>query len=113
MKNKTTNEGEGLVSPYLLLNMDALHLNSGKSNVTQNTMKSIGLTEDAIEDLLECRYNKIRNMGSRSIWNYDGYESNSAIELYIRQGDGSWALTAYACIKNKNTGLWQITMEEI
>lgn len=113
MKNKTINEGGGLVSPYLLVNISTLRVNVGKSNIAQDTMSGLGLTEDAIDDLIECRYNKVRDTNDRSVWSYDGYETSTSIELYIRQGDGDWAMTAFACRKDKNTGLWTISMMEV
>lgn len=113
MKNKTTNEMEGLVSPYLELDMEALYNIGTASSVTQETMDGIGLTDEAIDALLECRYCKVRNIGSRDVFEYSGYENPTYTYLFFRQGDGFDIMTAHSLRKNKTTGIWSITLNEI
>ena len=113
MKNKTINEKEGLVSPYLLLDMDALYHIGNSSGVPQDTMDGIGLTDEAIDALLECRYCKVRNNDSRDVFEYSGYETATYTYLFFRQGDGSDVLTAHSLQKNKTTGIWATTLNEI
>ena len=113
MKNKTTNDMEGLVSPYLELDMEALYNIGTSPSVTQETMDGIGLTDEAIDALLECRYCKVRNVGSRDVFEYSGYDDTDFICLFFRQGDGGDVLKAHSLQKDKTTGIWDTTLNEI
>lgn len=121
MKHKGIIQDEGIVSARLMVDMESLYDTFGEKNVsgiatlTQSEMDAFGLTEDAVDGLLDARYNKIASniAGIRDIWSYDGYEVGAYIYLFIRQGDGSDVLNAYSLTKTKSNNTWRITFTEI
>lgn len=121
MKHKGIIQAEGVVSARLMVDMESLYDTFGEKNVsgiatlTQSEMDAFGLTEEAVDALLDARYNKIASniAENRDIWSYDGYEQGSYIYLFIRQGDGAEVLNAYSLTKTKSNNTWRVTFTEI
>ena len=121
MEHKGKIQAEGIVSARLMVDMESLYDTFGEKNVsgvatiTQSEMDAFGLTEEAVDALLDARYNKIASniAENRDIWSYDGYEIGTYIYLFIRQGDGSDVLNAYSLTKTKSNNTWKVTFTEI
>ena len=121
MKHKGKIQAEGIVSARLMVDMESLYDTfeskhvSGVATLTQSEMDAFGLTEEAVDALLDARYNKIASniAGIRDIWSYDGYEDGAYIYLFIRQGDGADTMYAYSLRKTKSNNTWRITFTEI
>lgn len=121
MKHKGEIQDEGIVSARLMVDMESLYDTwesksaSGIATLTQSEMDAFGLTEDAVDALLDARYNKIASniAGYRQVWSYDGYDEGSYIYLFIRQGDGADVLNAYSLRKTKSNNTWRVAFTEI
>lgn len=116
MKNKGTyKDNESIVSSRLKLDMELLRDLAGQSNISQSEMDSVGLTDVAVDGLLEARYNKVfDDWGDyRSVWSYDCYESSAQVRIFLRQGDVGDELEAFRVVKSRSTNKWSITLIEI
>ena len=121
MKHKGKIQDKGIVSARLLVDMESLYDTwesksaSGIATLTQSEMDAFELTEEAVDALLDARYNKIASniADQRDIWSYDGYENDTYIYLFIRQGDGADVLNAYSLRKTKSNNTWRVTFTEI
>lgn len=85
---------------------------TGISNAAMSNL--VGLTDAAINDLLDGKCNKVIGKGTeREVWDYTAYETQQNIFIYFRRGDGfntdDWYYLDYA----KTTGKWNITFGEI
>lgn len=111
----TGNEGtESGTARALVLDMDALNEMGSAQDVPQSTMNAIGLTDQAVSELLDAKYNKIVGKGTlRDVYSYDGFESTIYSVIYIKQGDVVDTYQSYALTKNKNNNMWNITYVEI
>ena len=77
------------------------------SGVSNNTMANLGLTEQAIENILDGRYNKVVGSGAnRDVWNYSAYENTSEICIFLRQGNAVFDFKY-----NKSESTWTIADE--
>lgn len=82
--------------------------------VADAEMASVGLTTDVISGILEARYNKAIGAGDdREVWNYDGYDGGTAINIFFRQGDGFDVHNSYSLRRDTATGYWTIYYTEI
>lgn len=97
----------------LVINFTLLSSNIGESKL-QTVLNRIGFTEDAVNGLLDAKYNKVvGNSTYREVWNYTAHETASYIEIYLRKGDGNLAGEWYNLYYDKTTKKWNITWGEI
>lgn len=90
----------------LTLNFAQIAINVG-SGVSNTTMANLGLTEQAIENILDGRYNKVVGKGAnRDVWDYSAYENTSEICIFLRQGNAVYDLKY-----NKSESTWTIADE--
>lgn len=106
----------GLSSPSnVAIDFQGLYaLISLSPGVADAEMASVGLTTDVISGILEARYNKAIGAGDdREVWNYDGYDGGTAINIFFRQGDGFDVHNSYSLRRDTATGYWTIYYTEI
>ena len=114
MEHKGKIQAEGIVSARLMVDMDVLIDLQGQSGISSYNFP---ISEEDVDALLDCRYNKIMNSWKadriRDIWNYDGYEDNREIRLYIYQGNHFNEHYGYVCVKDKSNNTWGVTFSSI
>ena len=97
----------------LVINFTLLSSNIGESKL-QTVLNRIGFTEDAVNGLLDAKYNKVvGNSTYREVWNYTAHETASYIEIYLRKGDGNLVGEWYNLYYSKSTQRWNIIFGEI
>lgn len=92
----------------LALNFGTIARKVGRGEVDNDTMANeIGLTEQAIENILDGRYNKVVGKGAnRDVWDYSAYVNDSEICIFLRQGNAMYVLKY-----NKSESTWTIADE--
>lgn len=104
---------ESNAAKNLVINFTLLSSNIGESKL-QTVLNRIGFTEDAVNGLLDAKYNKVVGNGTyREVWNYTAHETASYIEIYLKKGDGNLAGEWYNFHYLKTTQKWNITWGEI
>lgn len=74
----------------------------------------VGLTNEAVNGLLDARYNKVIGNGTyREVWNYTAHETASYIEIYLRKGYSDLAGEWYHLHYERTTQKWNITRGDI
>ena len=103
---------ESNAAKNLVVNFTLLTSNIGDSKL-QSVMNRIGFTTDAVNELLDAKYNKVVGNGTyKEVWNYAAHETASYIEIYLRKGDGYNVNDWYNLYLSKSTGRWNITFGE-
>lgn len=101
------NAAKNLVADFSLLSSN---IGDGK---LQTVLNRIGFTTDAVNGLLEAKYNKVVGNGTyKEVWNYTAHETASYIEIYLRKGDGYNVNDWYNLYLSKSTGRWNIIFGE-
>lgn len=92
----------------LALNFGTIARKVGRGEVDNDTMANeVKLTEQAIENILYGRYNKVVGSGAnKDVWNYSAYENTSEICIFLRQGNAVYDLKY-----NKSESTWTIADE--
>lgn len=97
----------------LVVDFSLLSSNIGDGKL-QTVMNRIGFTEDAVNGLLDAKYNKVvGNSTYREVWNYTAHETASYIEIYLRKGDGNLVGEWYNLYYSRSTQRWNIIFGEI
>ena len=104
---------EGNAAKNLVIDFTLLSSNIGESKL-QTVLNRIGFTEDAVNGLLDAKYNKVVGKGTyKEVWNYTAHETASYIEIYLKKGDDNLAGEWYNLHYLKTTQKWNITWGEI
>ena len=92
----------------LALNFGTIARKVGRGEVDNDTMANeVGLTEQAIENILDGRYNKVVGKGAnRDVWDYSAYVNDSEICIFLRQGNAMYVLKY-----NQSESTWTIADE--
>jgi hypothetical protein len=92
----------------LALNFGTIARKVGRGEVDNDTMANeVGLTEQAIENILDGRYNKVVGKGAnRDVWDYSAYVKDLEICIFLRQGNAMYVLKY-----NKSESTWTIADE--
>jgi hypothetical protein len=112
--NETAIKALSASGPNLVIDFHELNGLQGTNLANAALVDLVGLTNEAVNGLLNARYNKVVGNGAyREVWSYTAYEAVSNIYIYFRRGDGFNTDDWYYLDYNKTTQKWNITFGEI
>jgi hypothetical protein len=112
--NETAIKALSASGPNLVINFQELEGLNGTTVTNAALGESVGLTNEAVNGLLDARYNKVIGNGTyREVWNYTAHETASYIEIYLRKGYSDLAGEWYHLHYERTTQKWDITFGDI
>lgn len=112
--NETAIKALSASGPNLVINFQELEGLNGTTVTNAALADFVGLTNEAVNGLLDARYNKVIGNGTyREVWNYTAHETASYIEIYLRKGYSDLAGEWYHLHYDRTTQKWDITFGDI
>lgn len=85
------------------------------SSVTASAMASYGLTEDVLARIFEGQYRCVRSVNGSNIdiWSLSAWTDGTQTNIFLQQGDGSYAWSQLALRRVAVGGNWSVTYSEL